>query len=88
MAHTSAALFRFGSSSSPGSSSADEHPKADDSSARQNPTTAKRTRKRFTGTQLAMLEQLFHRSSHPSRKERDALARDLDLYESVSYSHS
>jgi Homeodomain len=42
--------------------------------------TSKRTRKRFTGSQLSMLEQLFHRTSHPSREEREALGRQLDLY--------
>jgi Homeodomain len=42
--------------------------------------TSKRTRKRFTGSQLSMLEQLFHRTSHPSREEREVLGRELDLY--------
>ncbi|KAG6326854.1 hypothetical protein ID866_12235 [Astraeus odoratus] len=35
----------------------------------------RRTRKRFTSVQLMMLEQLFHRSSHPTREEREALAQ-------------
>ncbi|KAI0257395.1 hypothetical protein BJV78DRAFT_1292652 [Lactifluus subvellereus] len=65
-------LFRSESSSSLGSSS-DERV-----FATPNPT-AKRTRKRFTGSQLSMLDQLFHRTSHPSREEREALARELEL---------
>ncbi|KAG2141041.1 homeobox-domain-containing protein [Suillus clintonianus] len=36
--------------------------------------TARRTRKRFSTVQLMMLEQLFHRTSHPTREEREALA--------------
>ncbi|KAI0053378.1 homeobox-domain-containing protein [Auriscalpium vulgare] len=39
----------------------------------------KRTRKRFTDFQLVMLEQLFRSASHPSREEREALARELRL---------
>jgi hypothetical protein len=73
MASISASLFRSESSSSLGSSS-DER-----LFSTPNPTT-KRSRKRFTGSQLTMLEQLFHRTSHPSREEREALARELDLY--------
>ena len=73
MASISANLFRSESSSSLGSSS--DEPLF----STPNPT-AKRSRKRFTGSQLTMLEQLFHRTSHPSREEREALARELDLY--------
>jgi Homeodomain len=78
MAPISANLFRSESSSSLGSSSSAD---ADEPifSSPPNPTT-KRSRKRFTGSQLTMLEQLFHRTSHPSREERETLARDLDLY--------
>ncbi|EPQ60089.1 homeobox-domain-containing protein [Gloeophyllum trabeum ATCC 11539] len=36
--------------------------------------SARRTRKRFTHEQLAMLEQLFHQCSHPTRQQREALA--------------
>jgi len=75
MAPISASLFRSASSSSLASSS-DERFVFD----APNPT-AKRTRKRFNGSQLAMLEQLFHHASHPSRGEREALARELDLYD-------
>jgi hypothetical protein len=74
MAPISANLFRSESSSSLGSSSDERLFNA------PNPTTTKRSRKRFTGTQLTMLEQLFHRTSHPSREERESLARELDLY--------
>ncbi|GLB43559.1 putative homeodomain containing protein [Lyophyllum shimeji] len=35
----------------------------------------RRTRKRFTSDQLTMLENLFHQNSHPSREERDTVAR-------------
>jgi hypothetical protein len=73
MAPISANLFRSESSSSLGSSSDERLFNA------PNPTTTKRSRKRFTGTQLTMLEQLFHRTSHPSREERESLARELDL---------
>jgi hypothetical protein len=78
MAPISANLFRSESSSSlGGSSSSDERPF---NAPNPNNTTTKRSRKRFTGTQLTMLEQLFHRTSHPSREERESLARELDLY--------
>ena len=74
MASISGNLFRSGSSSSLGSSS-DER-----LSTTPNLTVAKRTRKRFTGSQLTVLEHLFHRTSHPSREERESLARELNLY--------
>jgi len=71
----SASLFRSASSSSLASSS-------DDPFLFETPNpTAKRTRKRFTGSQLTMLEQLFHHATHPSRDEREALARELNLYD-------
>lgn len=35
----------------------------------------RRTRKRFTSIQLVLLEQLYHRSSHPTREEREAVAQ-------------
>ncbi|KAG6911286.1 hypothetical protein DXG01_002125 [Tephrocybe rancida] len=35
----------------------------------------RRTRKRFTNDQLTMLENLFHENSHPSREDRDTVAR-------------
>ncbi|KAF5385388.1 hypothetical protein D9615_001079 [Tricholomella constricta] len=38
-------------------------------------TVARRTRKRFTNNQLTMLENLFHQNSHPSREDRDAVAK-------------
>ncbi|KAF9535633.1 hypothetical protein CPB83DRAFT_872464 [Crepidotus variabilis] len=37
--------------------------------------TSRRTRKRFTNVQLTMLENLFHQNSHPSREEREAVAK-------------
>lgn len=36
---------------------------------------SRRTRKRFSNVQLTILEQLFHQNSHPSRDERDAVAK-------------
>jgi len=84
MAPISANLFRSESSSSLGSSSSDERDRLFNASSNPATTTTaaaatKRSRKRFTGTQLTMLEQLFHRTSHPSREERESLARELDL---------
>jgi len=40
-----------------------------------NSATSRRTRKRFTKQQLVMLEDLFHRNSHPSREDREAVAK-------------
>lgn len=40
-----------------------------------NPATSRRTRKRFTNVQLMMLENLFHQNSHPSREDREAVAK-------------
>ncbi|KAF8201104.1 hypothetical protein K438DRAFT_1965623 [Mycena galopus ATCC 62051] len=39
----------------------------------------RRTRKRFTNAQLMMLEQLFHQNSHPSREQREAVARSANM---------
>lgn len=38
-------------------------------------SVSRRTRKRFTNVQLTILEDAFHQNSHPSREERDALAK-------------
>ncbi|KAK0501031.1 homeodomain transcription factor [Armillaria luteobubalina] len=38
-------------------------------------TRSRRTRKRFTSVQLMMLENLFHQTSHPSREQRDGVAK-------------
>ncbi|EIW87277.1 homeobox-domain-containing protein [Coniophora puteana RWD-64-598 SS2] len=40
---------------------------------------ARRTRKRFSSLQLTMLEQLFHATSHPTREERETLARSAGM---------
>ena len=45
----------------------------------------KRTRKRFTGAQLVMLEDLFHTCSHPTREQREALAQKAGLYVMFDY---
>ena len=39
----------------------------------------KRTRKRFTSVQLMMLEHLYHKASHPSREERERVAKEADM---------
>lgn len=39
----------------------------------------KRTRKRFTTLQLMMLEHLYHKASHPTREQREQLARDAEM---------
>ncbi|KAJ3876459.1 homeodomain transcription factor [Lentinula edodes] len=41
----------------------------------ENVTGTRRTRKRFSNVQLMMLENLFHHNSHPSRQERETVAR-------------
>ena len=43
-------------------------------------STSRRTRKRFTNTQLIMLENLFHQNSHPSREDREAVAKAGGMY--------
>lgn len=43
-------------------------------------STSRRTRKRFTNTQLIMLENLFHQNSHPSRDDREAVAKAGGMY--------
>ncbi|KAF8633584.1 hypothetical protein AX15_001377 [Amanita polypyramis BW_CC] len=47
----------------------------DTATNRQPNTVSRRTRRRFTSMQLAMLESLFHQNSHPSREEREAVAK-------------
>lgn len=48
---------------------------------------SRRTRKRFTNSQLTMLENLFHRTSHPSREEREAVAKAGQMYVFVLPGH-
>ncbi|OCH89758.1 homeobox-domain-containing protein [Obba rivulosa] len=38
-----------------------------------------RTRKRFSSMQLMLLEQLYHQTSHPTREQRETLARTIDM---------
>jgi hypothetical protein len=47
--------------------------------------TTRRTRKRFTNAQLMMLEQLFHENSHPSREQRESVARSANMFVSCSH---
>ncbi|KAF8579263.1 homeobox-domain-containing protein [Ramaria rubella] len=44
-----------------------------------NSAEQRRTRKRITAAQLAHLEDLYRRSSHPTRDERDALAKRIQM---------
>lgn len=39
----------------------------------------RRTRKRFSSAQLMMLEHLFHQTSHPTREQREFLAREANM---------
>lgn len=41
--------------------------------------TVKRTRKRFTSVQLMVLEHLYGQVSHPSREQREEVAREADM---------
>ncbi|KAJ7054064.1 homeodomain transcription factor [Mycena amicta] len=42
-------------------------------------SSSRRTRKRFTNAQLAILEQLYHQNSHPSREQRELVAQAADM---------
>ncbi|KZT01166.1 homeobox-domain-containing protein [Laetiporus sulphureus 93-53] len=42
-------------------------------------TGGRRTRKRFTHVQLMMLEHLYHQTSHPTREQRDAVAKQGNM---------
>lgn len=39
----------------------------------------RRTRKRFSSTQLMMLEHLYHQTSHPTREQREMLAKEAAM---------
>ncbi|KAH9932413.1 homeobox-domain-containing protein [Amylocystis lapponica] len=39
----------------------------------------RRTRKRFSNVQLMRLEHLYHQTSHPTRDQRDALAKEANM---------
>ena len=41
--------------------------------------TVKRTRKRFTSAQLMTLEHLYGQASHPTREQREAVAREAHM---------
>jgi len=45
---------------------------------------ARCTRKRLSTVQLMLLEQLFHRASHPTREEREAFANATGMYVTCS----
>ncbi|KAG5715891.1 Zinc finger homeobox protein 4 [Termitomyces sp. T112] len=47
---------------------------SDDAASPGATSSVRRTRKRFTNEQLTMLEDLFHKNSHPSREERESVA--------------
>lgn len=40
----------------------------------------RRTRRRISESQLAALETLFGRTTHPSQAERDVLAKSINMY--------
>ena len=42
-------------------------------------SSTKRTRKRFNNIQLTALEHVFHQTSHPTREQREAVARETGL---------
>ncbi|KAG7451864.1 uncharacterized protein BT62DRAFT_984020 [Guyanagaster necrorhizus] len=48
---------------------------SDDAGSIAHAMRSRRTRKRFTSVQLMMLENLFHQTSHPSREQRDGVAK-------------
>ena len=68
-------LFRTSSASSV--SSIDTQSSLDDVAAEGE--APRRTRKRFTSTQLMMLEHLYHQTSHPTREQREALAKEAAM---------
>ncbi|EMD42341.1 hypothetical protein CERSUDRAFT_110850 [Gelatoporia subvermispora B] len=51
----------------------------DNTTADVSGTQRARTRKRFSSMQLMLLEQLYHQTSHPTREQREALARTIDM---------
>ena len=51
-----------------------------------NAAEQRRTRKRITPAQLVQLEQLYYQSSHPTRDQRDVLAKRIQMYESSYFS--
>ena len=45
----------------------------------------KRTRKRFSQEQLIVLEQAYHKSTHPTREEREEIAKQADMFVFPNY---
>lgn len=39
----------------------------------------RRTRKRFTSMQLMVLEHLYHKASHPTREQREQVAKEAEM---------
>ncbi|KAG6884691.1 hypothetical protein C0993_008942, partial [Termitomyces sp. T159_Od127] len=58
---------------------------SDDAASSGATSSIRRTRKRFTNEQLTMLEDLFHKNSHPSREERESVARLGEMYVYLIY---
>ena len=52
----------------------------DSLTAPSKPPEVKRTRKRFSQEQLILLEHAYHKASHPTREEREEIARQADMY--------
>ncbi|GJE97782.1 homeobox domain-containing protein [Phanerochaete sordida] len=73
--HGPAFLFRSDSASS--IISLDSQASLDDVAA--DGELPRRTRKRFTSTQLMMLEHLYHQTSHPTREQRETLAKEAAI---------
>lgn len=87
--HTHAPLYRSSSTSSISSDDSNisiesasnrSIDSADNATADANGAQRARTRKRFSSMQLMLLEQLYHQTSHPTREQREALARTIDMY--------
>ncbi|EKM61793.1 uncharacterized protein PHACADRAFT_204947 [Phanerochaete carnosa HHB-10118-sp] len=71
----SPSLFRTSSATSVGS--VDTQSSLDDTAI--DGELPRRTRKRFTSTQLMMLEHLYHQTSHPTREQREAVAKEASI---------
>ncbi|KAG6812855.1 hypothetical protein H0H92_015953 [Tricholoma furcatifolium] len=59
-----------------------------DDAASSAATSSRRTRKRFTNDQLTILENLFHKTSHPSREERETVASLGRMYVLPYFPHA
>ncbi|KAF7369043.1 Homeobox domain-containing protein [Mycena venus] len=74
-----ASLSRTSSMTSTGTSTSSDDLYATFINESTGDAMTRRTRKRFTNAQLMMLEQLFHQNSHPSREQRESVARSANM---------